>query len=586
MFRSIRWRIAIPFIVLTLTIMLIVSVGVSYYARQAQITNLEKSLTAQALLISDALTFEIETGSSNPDQLDDLAKHWSDLLGIRVTIIDADGVVLGESDENRDQMDNHFNRPEVQDAINYGQGSRVRRSPTLGYELVYVAVPVKVDGQILGVARVALPLDEIDAEISQLESTVFGITAIAAFLGIGLSMLIAHRITRPLVELTETALEMTDSGTAPPSPKGHYDEVVQLSHSYHTLVTQLRDKIQTLELEQGKLAAVLTEMTDGVIIVDEYGQVELINPAAAKLFEVDEEEALTQSLAEVVRQHQLVELWQLCQDTGDEQAIIMELLYQHRFIQSIAISLGEALPDKYLLLFQDLTHMRRLETVRRDFITNISHELRTPLASIKALTETLQSGAIEDPPVAEHFLERMNTEVDALTQIVTEFLELTRIESGQAPLKIKAAKPCKLISKAAKRLKEQAKRAEVNLETDCPEDLPEIYADSSRLGQVLSNLLHNAIKFTPEGGQVILSAVQKADIIEFAVQDNGIGIPVDELSRIFERFYKADQSRTEDGTGLGLAIARHLVEAHGGRIWVESTEGRGSTFYFTIPIVM
>ena len=330
----------------------------------------------------------------------------------------------------------------------------------------------------------------------------------------------------------------------------------------------------------------MEQMTDGVIIVDEQGHVELINPAAANLFDTKMDEALTHSLAEVVRQHQLVELWQLCQDTGDEQAIMMELLHQHRFIQSIAISLGDALPDKYLLLFQDLTRMRRLETVRRDFITNISHELRTPLASIKALTETLQSGAMDDPPAAEHFLERMNTEVDALTQIVTEFLELTRIESGQAPLKIKSTKPSKLINKAAKRLKEQAKRAEVNLETDCPDDMPEIFADSSRLGQVLSNLLHNAIKFTPEGGQVVLSATQKADIVEFSVQDNGIGIPADDLNRIFERFYKADQSRTEDGTGLGLAIARHLVEAHGGRIWVESAEGRGSTFYFTIPIVM
>jgi two-component system phosphate regulon sensor histidine kinase PhoR len=376
------------------------------------------------------------------------------------------------------------------------------------------------------------------------------------------------------------------SDSAPPSPSHSYDEVTQLSHAFHTLVTQLRAQIQALETEQGKLGAVLGEMTDGVIIVNEQGQVEMINPAAAKLFEMEVDEALTHSLAEVVRQHQLVELWQQCQETGDEQAIMMELLHQHRFIQSIAISLGAALPDMYLLLFQDLTRIRRLETVRRDFITNISHELRTPLASIKALTETLQDGAIDDPPAAERFLERMNDEVDALTQIVSELLELTRIESGQVPLKIKAANPCKIVKKATKRLGEQAKRAKVNLETDCPEDLPEIFADSSRLGQVLSNLLHNAIKFTPEGGLVILKARQDGDVVEFSVEDNGIGIPADDLPRIFERFYKADHARTEGGTGLGLAIARHLVEAHGGRIWVESAEGRGSTFYFTIPIVM
>ncbi len=586
MFRSIRWRIAIPYIILTILIMLILGVALSYFVQQSQLTNLEKSLTAQALLISDTLSMEIQAGLVETEELDDLAKHWSDLLNARITLIDPEGVVVGESDEDRSQMDNHINRPEVQEAINQGQGMRVRRSPTLGYELMYVAVPVETNGQLQGIVRVSLPLEQINANISQLARTIFAATIIAAVLTAILSVVIANRTTRPLVELTETANNMTEGGSTPPSPSHSYDEVTQLSYAFHTLVTQLRTQIQALETEQSKLAAVLEQMTDGVIIVDDQGHVELINPAAASLFETEVEEALTHSLAEVVRQHQLVELWQHCQETGDEQAIMMDLLHQQRYIQSIAISLSEALPDKYLLLFQDLTRMRRLETVRRDFITNISHELRTPLASIKALTETLQNSAIEDPPAAERFLERMDTEVDALTQMVSELLELTRIESGQVPLKIKSAKPCKLVKRAVKRLREQAKRAGINLETHCPENLPNIYADSSRLGQALSNLLHNAIKFTPEGGEVILSATQKVDIIEFSIQDNGIGIPSDDLHRIFERFYKADQARTEGGTGLGLAIARHLVEGHGGRIWVESTEGRGSTFYFTIPIVM
>jgi two-component system phosphate regulon sensor histidine kinase PhoR len=586
MFRSIRWRIAIPYIVLTILIMLILGVTLSYFVQQAQTTELEKSLTAQALLISDTLAMEIEHGLVAEEDADNLAKHWSDLLDTRITLIDPEGVVVGESDEDRTQMDNHINRPEVQQALNEGQGMRVRRSPTLGYELMYVAVPVEANGEVQGIVRVSLPLEQINNNLSQLARTIAVATIMAALLTAILSIVIANRTTRPLLELTETANNMTEGDITPPSPSHSYDEVTQLSYAFHTLVTQLRTQIQALETEQGKLAAVLGEMTDGVIIVNEQGQVEMINPAAAKLFETDVDEALSHSLAEVVRQHQLVELLQQCQETGDEQAIMMELLHQHRFIQSIAISLGEALPDMYLLLFQDLTRMRRLETVRRDFITNISHELRTPLASIKALTETLQDGAMDDPPAAEHFLERMNDEVDALTQIVAELLELTRIESGQAPLKIKAAKPDKLVKKAAKRLSEQAKRAGVKLETDYPDDLPQIYADSSRLGQVLSNLLHNAIKFTPEGGHIILRAKLDGDVVEFSVEDNGIGIPADDLSRIFERFYKADHARTEGGTGLGLAIARHLVEAHGGRIWVESAEGRGSTFYFTIPVAI
>jgi len=586
MFRSIRWRIAIPNIVLTLLIMLTLGITLSYIVRQDQLSNLGNDLHVHASLISDALSTIIESDSLSIENPDPLAKHWSSLLNSRVTIIDKDGVVLGESHEDYTQMDNHINRPEVQEALNYGQGSRIRRSPTLGYELMYVAVPIEANDEIQGFIRVALPLEEIDQNIAQLRRTILGITIIAAVLTAGLSLMIARRTMRPLIELTEAANRMTVVDTPPPSASPSYDEVTQLSHAFHTLVTQLRTQIQALETEQGKLSAVLEQMTDGVIIVNEQGQVELINPAAARLFVTQVEEALTHSLAEVVRQHQLVELWQRCQETDDEQAIMMDLLLQHRFIQVIAISLDEALSDKYLLLFQDLTRMRRLETIRRDFITNISHELRTPLASIKALTETLKDGALEDPSAANHFLERMDIEVDALTQMVSELLELTRIESGQVPLKIKPAKPCKLVNRAIKRLREQAERSGINLETYCPDNLPKIYADSSRLGQVLANLLHNAIKFTPEGGEVNLTVTQYADVVEFSVQDTGIGIPSNDLPRIFERFYKADQARTEGGTGLGLAIARHLVEAHGGRIWVESTLGNGSTFFFTIPIAI
>jgi len=586
MFRSIRWRIAIPNIILILLIMLILSMILSSVVRQDQLSNLENALNAQASLISDTLSTIIESDNLSIENPDQLAKHWSSLLNSRVTIIDKDGVVLGESHEDYTQMDNHINRPEVGDALNYGHGSRIRRSPTLGYELMYVAVPIEANGEIQGFTRVALPLEEIDQNIAQLRRTILSITIIAAVLTAGLSLVIARRTMRPLVELTATANRMTEDDSPLPSPSPSYDEISQLSHAFHTLVTQLRTQIQALETEQGKLSAVLEQMTDGVIIVNEQGQVELINPAAASLFESTVEDALSHSLAEIVRQHQLVELWQRCQETGDEQAMMLDLLHQHRYIQTIANSLGESLPDKYLLLFQDLTRMRRLETVRRDFITNITHELRMPLASIKTLTETLQGGALEDPSTANHFLEQMDIEVEELTQMISELLELTRIESGQVPLKIKPAKPCKLVNRAVKRHREQAERSGINLETNCPDNLPRIYADPSRLRQILANLLHNAIKFTPEGGEVNLTVTQYEDVVEFSVQDTGIGIPSDDLPRIFERFYKADQARTKSGAGLGLAITRHLVEAHGGRIWVESTIGNGSTFFFTIPIAI
>jgi len=349
----------------------------------------------------------------------------------------------------------------------------------------------------------------------------------------------------------------------------------------HEVILADQTKIQTLETERARLAAVLEQMTDGVLIADPVGMVKFANPAVSRLFETGE--TIGRNIVEVIRQYQLIEAWRVCQDTGEMQTQSVEIPNRHQFLQLIAI------PDTYtggsLLLIQDLTRVRHLETVRRDFVSNISHELRTPLASLKALTETLQDGALEDHEAANRFLVRIEAEVDALTQMATELLELSRIESGQVPLELKPVNPATLLFTALDRMRMQVERAAISFSVVCPPDLPSIHADAPRLEQVLVNLIHNSVKFTPPGGQVILSAQKEEDFICIAVQDSGVGISPDDLPRIFERFYKTDRARTSGGTGLGLSISRHIVEAHGGRIWVESEEGKGSTFFFTIPLV-
>ncbi len=353
-----------------------------------------------------------------------------------------------------------------------------------------------------------------------------------------------------------------------------------LANGVRELALALHERITALDAERGKLAAVLDQMTDGVVIADAGGRVQFVNPAAARMF--DAPRTGTRTVAEVLRQHQLIEAWRRCQQEGELQTESVELPARRQFLQLIAI------PDRStggsLLLVQDLTRVRRLETVRRDFISNVSHELRTPLASLKALTETLQEGALDDPPAARRFLGRMVTEVDALTQMAQELLELSRIESGQVPLELRAVIPETLLSAAAERMRAQAERAGVSLRLDLPSNLPQVRADPPRLEQVLVNLIHNAVKFTRPGGEVTLLARADGEYVEFLVRDTGAGISADDLPRIFERFYKADRARSGGGTGLGLSIARHLVEAHGGRIWAESVEGRGSTFHFTLPV--
>lgn len=371
------------------------------------------------------------------------------------------------------------------------------------------------------------------------------------------------------------ALRQSGSLDLPTDVKG----LEHLSNAINSVAQSFSLQLSALNSERNRLATLLDQLTDGVLIADSTGQIQFANPAARKLFESSN--PINRTVAEVVRHHQLVEAWRRCQQSNELQSESVEVPTRRQFLQLIVI------PDQHaggsLLLAQDLTRVRRLETVRRDFISNISHELRTPLASLKALTETLQSGALTDPEAGPRFLGRISTEVDALTQMAQELLDLSKIESGQVALDLAPVSPQELLTSAADRMKLQAERAGLTLRVESPNDLPVVRADKARLEQVLVNLIHNAVKFTRPGGEVVLLADAAQGGVRFGVKDTGIGIPADDLPRVFERFYRVDKSRTGSGTGLGLSIARHIVEAHGGRIWAESEEGRGSTFFFSIP---
>jgi two-component system phosphate regulon sensor histidine kinase PhoR len=376
-------------------------------------------------------------------------------------------------------------------------------------------------------------------------------------------------------ELRQKNISNLTTGNLPVDVEG----LENLSNSVNSLVSTLNINLLAKEADRSRLATVLDQLTDGVLIADSNGLVQFANPAGRRLFE--SADPLGRTVTEVIRNHQLVEAWQRCQKTNELQSETVEIPTRHQFLQLIVI------PDQHasgsLLLAQDLTRVHRLETVRRDFISNISHELRTPLASLKALTETLQTGALSDPNVAPRFLDRMVTEVDALTQMAQELLDLSRIESGQVDLNLQVISTQKLLQSAAERMKMQAERVGLDLYVECGNEIPTLRADPTRLEQVLVNLIHNAVKFTRPGGKVILSAEVVDGVVQFSIKDTGIGIPGDDVPRIFERFYRVDKSRTGSGTGLGLSIARHIVEAHGGKIWLVSVEGQGSTFFFSIP---
>jgi two-component system phosphate regulon sensor histidine kinase PhoR len=582
LFRTLRWRIVFPYVVLILLTMLGLGIYLSNFVRQAYIGDLESKLADEARMIGDVIQPDITLGRSNPN-LDSQARHWATVLDARVTIISPDGTVWGESNEDRTLMSNHSDRPEVIQALANGVGSSMRFSQTLGVDMMYTAVTVKQGSETLALVRVALPLSHVTADVASLQRVLIAATLLAALLALLLAVLIAGRISNPIRQLTQSVLQLVPRKLAELPIPPEKDEISQLGQVFNTMSVRLNTQINDLKAERATFEAVLQKMTDGVLIVDAQGLVQLANPAAEKMFTISSQLTVGKPLIEVVRHHQPADMWQRCQSTGEPQSVDFEV--GHRLsLQGIATSLSPVIPGSTLLLFQDLSRQRQIESMRRDFISNVSHELRTPLAALKALTETLQSGALEDPPAARRFLQQMETEVDSLSLMINELLELSRIESGRVPLNLASTRPIDMINPAYQRLSLQAERAGISFNLDCSADLPPVLADAIRIQQVLVNLLHNAIKFTSAGGQVTVSATQQGQAVRFAVADSGIGIDADDLPRIFERFYKVDRSRATSGTGLGLAIARHLVEAHNGRIWVESEVGRGSTFYFTLPL--
>ncbi|MGB1253199.1 MAG: sensor histidine kinase [Candidatus Promineifilaceae bacterium] len=364
-------------------------------------------------------------------------------------------------------------------------------------------------------------------------------------------------------------------------PKG---EIGRILHRLSELDRQEKEEQQRLEHSLDRLNTVFTQMVDGVIIVGRAGWVESANQAALTLFSTAHADAIDGSFAQLVRQHEIIEILQRCVDSQEPQNAVVDMRRNGLFLQVDVTPLIDDGVQGYVVLLHDLTSIRRMETVRRDFISNVSHELRTPLASVRAVIETLQDGALDDRPMAERFLGRAAHEVDSMTQMVSELMELSRIESGKVPLQLLPSPLQEIVDSTVEQLGSHIERKNLQVEIKIPADLPDVLADAQRVRQVLTNLLHNATKFTPDNGRIRINASKNDSEIMVSVRDSGVGIPEEDLPRVFERFYKTDRSRNSGGTGLGLAIAKHIVQAHGGDIWVTSKINRGSVFYFTLPI--
>jgi two-component system, OmpR family, phosphate regulon sensor histidine kinase PhoR len=574
---QIRWRILLPYLILLVLTAIILSILLiqSVHRSEEILWKNEFLRTAQRI----AVEAQSDYGTQGEKLLlSRLAERFSNILALSITFLDMDGNILGSSLPPDQLPVNPFALPALEEGLAEGQAIVVKEG--------MIAATVVIQGnsdEPLGIVHIQGAKDTFEEQPERILGITLVVILVSALMMVILFSFFEEKMLRPTEMLTIAAEQISMRNFTnlefPKNPQGLAD----LSQALQAMAQQLDEQFNTLSSERTLLSAVLKQMTDGVLIADADGRVQMLNPTAERLFQIKEDSGAGRSIVEVLRYHQLVDLWRLAK-TGQRQSTMLEIGPQHLFLQVVGIPLKTSLPGSTMLLFQDLTQLRRLETVRRDFISNVSHELRTPLASLKALVDTLREGALDDPPAAHRFLLRMETEIDNLAQLVTELLELSRIESGKVPVSFHRMSPYELLKPGFERMVLQAERAGLELSFDCPPDLPLVFADPDRITQVMINLIHNAIKFTPPSGKITISAYQDGEQIVFFVQDTGVGIARKDLGRIFERFYKADQARSGGGTGLGLSIARHMIELHGGYIWAESEEGMGSTLYFTLPI--
>jgi two-component system phosphate regulon sensor histidine kinase PhoR len=559
----------------------ILGIYLTSFVRNSQLDNLRSHLEKEARITAEA-SLPVFLGQGG--DLDALAKKLGEEIDARVTIIALDGRVLGDSQEDPSAMENHATRPEVRDALALGLGESTRFSTTLGEQMMYVAVPITSQGEILGVARVALLLIAVQNSVNQITLIISLAMVTMTLLAIVAAGLIARLTTRPIREVTEASQRIASGELGQKIPVRTRDETGRLAQAFNEMSSNLHKLVGDISTERTKLQTVLANMADGVIMADMEGKILLANQTTERLFNFREKDVITKPLIEAVRDHEADEILKLCLRTSQTQTVQFESVVSKRFLRAIAIPIVEGSLTGALLLFQDLTELRSLQTMRRELVGNISHELRTPIAGIKAMVETLKDSAINDKEATMDFLARIDNEVDRLTQMVSELTELSRIETGRAELRMAATDLNLLIEEVVAQMNPLAEKQQVTISTDLDKDIPMVGADKERIRQTIINLVHNAVKFNPPGGKVTVSTKGDRESVITSVSDTGIGISKEDLPHVFERFYKADKARTKGGSGLGLAIAKHTIQAHGGNIWAQSEEGKGSTFSFSLPL--
>ena len=582
------WKLFAGYVLLILVASMVVAITASVVLERAIRTQIEQRLSSTARLVEAFVV--TDSGLLPAAGIQSAVQRLTSANTARVTVISNDGIVLADNWESPKEMDNHAQRPEVLQAAKAGTGASRRFSSTIYDDLQYYALRLDVRGQPVGYVRTALRLDTITGYVQHLRYAVAGATLLAVLFALALGLLVSRQVTAPLTQIAKEIEALAHGQVTHAVHTTSHDEIGALARSYNRMSATIQNQLSELDQDRTQLQGILSSMVEGVLAVDTEERILHVNRAAGRMFGINPNSCLSKRTWEAVRVPQFIEAIKGALESGEDSATELTLSQGDTQRQvSLAIS---ALRDSdgemtgVVAVVHDLTKLRQLEQVRQDFVANVSHELKTPLTAIRGMTETMLEDAAMDPGTRSHFLERVRLQTDRLSKLVSDLLSLSRIESTGGELERRLIDVRAPVREVVKRMQPQADAQQVRLSCDVPEVPVQIWADHESIVEAVSNLLDNAIKYTPAEGQVHVTLESDEQNILLSVKDTGIGINPEHHNRIFERFYRVDKARSRElgGTGLGLAIVKHITLAHGGRVSVESAQSQGSTFRIYLPV--
>ena len=574
-----------------LLIIAISAIGVAWYgsqsARKFHLKQVSDDLKSRAYLIEEQISSNLSNGRF--EEIDTFCKRASENSSTRITVILPNGEVAADSDEIPERMKNHSDRPEFQEALKGSSGRSIRFSETLGKRMMYVAVPLIQDGEVIAVVRTSMPVTAIDEALGDIYGKLFWSVVTISVLAAAISLVISKKISRPVEQMTEVAKHFASGELAMRVGIPDGAELAELAKALNEMARQLNARIDTIKEERSQIQAILSSMIEGVVAVDSSGNIVSINKAAADLLGIDETDSHGRSVEEAVRNPELQEYVKnifVNKQTAETDSFVLN--EGGRFLQLYGSSLSDSKGESSgaVLVLHDVTRTRQLEEVRRDFVANVSHELKTPVTSIKGFVETLLEGTVDDPQQARKFLKIIAKHSDRLNAIIEDLLSLSRLEedSEKRKLSFEETSIKHALVSAIELSTVKAEEKHIAVELSCDKDI-KAKINPALIEQAALNLIDNAIKYSRNNSKIEVKAEKTKDEVLITVSDEGCGIEKEHLERIFERFYVVDKGRSRKlgGTGLGLSIVKHIAQVHGGYVTIESKPGSGSKFSIHLP---